>query len=477
MALKRVRAGRSEERANQKNEVASKDRPRILYVEDNSMNWETTSLELRREYTLDWARDSRSVYQKLKQESYDLILMDIELAGSELNGIQITRCLRGQVVDNPPDYMKDLKSVDTPILFLTAYTAKYDSESLAYTGADGVLTKPVDFQQLQKSMMQLIHSKRIIADRAIEQVKHTERVASAKIEEEIARREVLQESLQELEKKLADVNRKLEFSQEQLVHGEQLATFGSMIAGIAHELNSPTSAIEFSVAGLAQKHEVIERAIMALFDDSAQAQQLKNRFDAMFKDARESLDIMALSSGRMLEYCNALQTNARFDTSVVAGVDLNQVVAQSLLIARAKTKPYRIDYEPKPVALLTCKRNHLGQVVINLLSNAADAMAEKVVSGGDAFCEGVIRIQLEDKRDCEQAGVLLTIEDNGHGVKPELRENIFQSYFTTKLPGVGTGLGLAISYQIVTSHQGKMWADESALLGGARFNVWLPLPK
>jgi signal transduction histidine kinase len=323
----------------------------------------------------------------------------------------------------------------------------------------------------------LIHSKRIIADRAIEQVKHTERVASAKIEEEIARREVLQESLQELEKKLADVNRKLEFSQEQLVHGEQLATFGSMIAGIAHELNSPTSAIEFSVAGLAQKHEVIERAIMALFDDSAQAQQLKNRFDAMFKDARESLDIMALSSGRMLEYCNALQTNARFDTSVVAGVDLNQVVAQSLLIARAKTKPYRIDYEPKPVALLTCKRNHLGQVVINLLSNAADAMAEKVVSGGDAFCEGVIRIQLEDKRDCEQAGVLLTIEDNGHGVKPELRENIFQSYFTTKLPGVGTGLGLAISYQIVTSHQGKMWADESALLGGARFNVWLPLPK
>ena len=168
MVLKRVKAGRVEEPPEKKSGEVVKDRPRILYVEDNSMNWEITSLELRREYELDWAQDSRTVYQKLKQKTYDLILMDIELSGSDLNGVQITRCLRGQVVDNPFDYMKGLKSVDTPILFLTAYTAKYDSESLAYTGADGVLTKPVDFQQLQKSMMQLIHSKRIIADRAID---------------------------------------------------------------------------------------------------------------------------------------------------------------------------------------------------------------------------------------------------------------------------------------------------------------------
>ncbi|MBT6434761.1 MAG: response regulator [Deltaproteobacteria bacterium] len=477
MVLKRVKAGRVEEPPEKKSGEVVKDRPRILYVEDNSMNWEITSLELRREYELDWAQDSRTVYQKLKQKTYDLILMDIELSGSDLNGVQITRCLRGQVVDNPFDYMKGLKSVDTPILFLTAYTAKYDSESLAYTGADGVLTKPVDFQQLQKSMMQLIHSKRIIADRAIEQVKQTERVASAKIEEEVKRRELLEEPVGELEGRLAELNRKLEFAQEQLVHGEQLATFGSMIAGIAHELNSPTSAIEFAVGGLSEKHVLIERAIMALFDESPQALELKARFEQMFHDAKESLDIMTVSSGRMLEYCNALQTNARFDTSVVAGVDLNEVVQQSLLISRAKTKPYHIDFKPAAISPLTCKRNHLGQVVINLLSNAADAMAEKFVSGKDTQTGGTIRIRLEDKANLGEAGILLSIEDNGYGVKPELHESIFEGYFTTKRPGAGTGLGLAISQQIVVSHLGKIWVESSPELGGARFCVWLPVAR
>ena len=194
----------------------------------------------------------------------------------------------------------------------------------------------------------------------------------------------------------------------------------------------------------------------------------------MFQDAKGSLDIMTVSSRRMLEYCNALQTNARFDTSMVPGVDLNEVVKQSLLIARAKTKPYRVDYEPVPISSMTCKRNHLGQVIINLLSNAADAMAEKISNQADGPGEGVIRIELKDEMNSGEPGVLLTIEDNGDGVKPELCESIFESYFTTKRPGVGTGLGLAISHQIVTSHDGKIWVDESALLGGARFSVWLP---
>ncbi len=475
MVLKRVRIGQPNDPSREKTAAVPRDRPRILYVEDNSTNWEITSLELRRDYILEWARDCRAVFQKLDGESFDLILMDIELAGSDLDGIGITRCLRGQEVENAPDYIRGFTPIETPILFLTAYTARYDAESLAYTGADGVLTKPVDFQQLQKTMVQVIHSQRKRVGHAIQKARDTERVASEKIEKEVARREVLEESLHELEDRLAEMNSKLDFAQEQLVHGEQLATFGSMIAGIAHELNSPTSAIAFSINGLAEKHELIEKAIMALFDDSEPAQKLKARFEGMFKEANEALAIMGVSSDRMLEYCSALQTNARFDTSMVSDVDLNQVIQQSLLIARAKLKPYTIEFEPEPIRGLTCKRNHLGQVFINLLSNAADALADKFSEGNENLKDGCIRVTVAESKHQEKDGILITIEDNGDGVPANIRENIFESYFTTKNPGVGTGLGLSISRQIVVSHRGEMWVDSSSELGGAKFNVWLPL--
>ena len=278
--------------------------------------------------------------------------------------------------------------------------------------------------------------------------------------------------MQELEDRLSEVNQKLDFAQEQLVHGEQLATFGSMIAGIAHELNSPTSAIAFSIGDLAEKYELIERTIMALFDDSEPAQQLKKRFEEMFKDAKDTLNIVGLSSERMLEYCSALQKNARYDTSLVSDVNLNQVMEQSLLIARAKLKPY-IRFNPQTVEGVTCKRNHLGQVCINLLSNAADALAEKFSDQSSE--QGYIDISVQNFQDKGRDGVLIVVEDNGSGVPEEIRHSIFKSYFTTKKPGVGTGLGLSISHQIVSSHNGRMWVDASRSLGGARFNVWIPL--
>ena len=263
-------------------------------------------------------------------------------------------------------------------------------------------------------MMRAIHAQRKRVDHAIQKARDTERVASEKIEKEVARREVLEESLQELEDRLSEVNQKLDFAQEQLVHGEQLATFGSMIAGIAHELNSPTSAIAFSIGDLAEKYELIERTIMALFDDSEPAQQLKKRFEEMFKDAKDTLNIVGLSSERMLEYCSALQKNARYDTSLVSDVNLNQVMEQSLLIARAKLKPYTIRFNPQTVEGVTCKRNHLGQVCINLLSNAADALAEKFSDQSGE--QGYIDISVQNFQDKGRDGVLIVVEDNGSGV-------------------------------------------------------------
>tara|TARA_Y100001978_G_C23378181_1_gene284202 strand:- start:49 stop:537 length:489 start_codon:yes stop_codon:yes gene_type:complete len=160
---------------------------------------------------------------------------------------------------------------------------------------------------------------------------------------------------------------------------------------------------------------------------------------------------------------------------MVSDVDLNQVVEQSMLIARAKLKPYRLQYSPASIRGLTCKRNHLGQVFINLLSNAADALAEKFSSKDASLEDGLIVVKVVEVNRFDKDGILITIEDNGDGVPQKIRESIFDSYFTTKSPGVGTGLGLSISRQIVQSHHGKIWVESSSELGGASFNVWLPL--
>ena len=469
-----MKRGRLTEVATKKQDVGKVARPKILYVEDNETNWDITALELRSDYALEWARDSRTVFQKLAEKSFDLILMDIELAGSDLDGVEITRCLRGEKNGDLPDYAKNAVAIETPILFLTAYTARYDKSELVAMGADGVLTKPVNFHQMHQTMVGVIQAHRLRAQQALEQIQETRRDADELLQAEVSRRRKLESTLEALELRLCETREKLDFSQEQLVHAEQLATFGSMIAAIAHEFSSPASALQFALGRLNEKNETIAQGVLALFDDSKEAREVKVHFQALMRDSAEAMEIMDASVERIVEYCAALQSNARFDTSVISGVDLNDVITQSLLIVRAKTRPYELEFEPGWLELVTCKRNHIGQVVINLVGNAADAMLDHPrISGGDV--PGRIRISALNHELAEQPGILVAVEDNGRGVAPPIRKKIFQNYFTTKSRGSGTGLGLAICQQIITNHGGGIWVEDSSDLGGANFSFWIPL--
>jgi signal transduction histidine kinase len=103
----------------------------------------------------------------------------------------------------------------------------------------------------------------------------------------------------------------------------------------------------------------------------------------------------------------------------------------------------------------------IGQVLMNLLINAADAAPEG----------GAIRVTLAPS---ERRGVLMSVEDSGPGVSSELRSRIFDPFFTTKEPGKGTGLGLAIVHTIIDNHGGAVRVEEGATLGGAKFVVELP---
>ena len=120
---------------------------KILYVEDEDANWEVTELSLRGKYKLERARDSREAFELISKNTYDLILMDIQLARSDLNGVEICEALTGNRTEDLPDYAEGIRC-DTPIVVVTAYASLYSKENLLKSGAKDYITKPVDFTHL-----------------------------------------------------------------------------------------------------------------------------------------------------------------------------------------------------------------------------------------------------------------------------------------------------------------------------------------
>ena len=134
----------------------------VLYVEDNDENWNIVKLRLSRGFSLVRASTDREACEAFADpERFYAILMDIELGGSRMNGIQLTRLLRGKLsVVEVPEYARSVPKTDVPILFVSAYGGAYKQQELFDAGADHVLVKPVDFTKLSLALTNL-HLNRI----------------------------------------------------------------------------------------------------------------------------------------------------------------------------------------------------------------------------------------------------------------------------------------------------------------------------
>ena len=147
--------------SNVRNSTRPRDlrrRELVLYVEDNDDNWHVAKLRLSDGYELVRAVDAREACQVLRTRGADLsaVLMDIELRGSDLNGLELTelwrgKCARGSV----PEFARELPALLAPIIFVTAHGAKYADATLLAAGGDKVIAKPVDFGALSLALTQL----------------------------------------------------------------------------------------------------------------------------------------------------------------------------------------------------------------------------------------------------------------------------------------------------------------------------------
>jgi two-component system NtrC family sensor kinase len=238
--------------------------------------------------------------------------------------------------------------------------------------------------------------------------------------------------------------------QSQVLHAEKLATVGQIAAGVAHEINNPLTSVQMCVEAVLRKAEW------------AMEGRVPNDF--------ESADIGRLrkiqeGAERIRRFSKDLTTYARPSGRDVEQVALNDVVEHALSFCE-----HVID-EAK--AVLTCElsdalpaihvvRDHIMQVVTNLVSNAAQALHD---TGGNI----VIRTFRHGR-----AMVGLSVADDGEGIREEDRERVFEPFFTTKPAGRGTGLGLPVVRNIVLAHGGQV-GFEPRTGGGTVFTVTLPI--
>jgi signal transduction histidine kinase len=250
---------------------------------------------------------------------------------------------------------------------------------------------------------------------------------------------------EELEQKVEERTRELKNAQVQLVQQEKMTSLGLLVAGVAHELNTPLAAITANAELLS---DAVEGAAAGDFE--------------ALEDIRALLRPTGSAARRASEIIRRLQSFSRLDEAKRKEIDITEGLDLTLGLLGARLDEIRVrrDYAPD-TPLVECYPGPLNQVFLNLLVNAIDAMrgaGELFISAGPA--QGGERVRV-------------AIRDSGPGVEPDLLARIFDPFFTTKPPGQGTGLGLSISYNIIRRHGGKLRA-ESPPGQGATFIVEIP---
>jgi CheY-like chemotaxis protein len=129
---------------------------RILYVEDEDDNFIVAQFALRERFDLVRARSDKEACEILRREQFSIILMDIQLSGSTLNGIELTQALKGIERTNTPDYAVGVPLNGASVIIVTAYAALYSEQDMVLAGGDGFVTKPVDFIRLKLAMSRMI---------------------------------------------------------------------------------------------------------------------------------------------------------------------------------------------------------------------------------------------------------------------------------------------------------------------------------
>ncbi len=282
----------------------------------------------------------------------------------------------------------------------------------------------------------------------------------------------------------------LKQTQGQLIQNEKMSSLGQMIAGIAHEINNP---VNFISGNLSCTSEYAENAIALLklyqkhypFPDP-EIQQYVEDIDLEFlaEDLPKTIASMHVGANRIREIVLSLRNFSRLDRAEMKPVDIHEGIESTLLILhnrlkeKAHQREIQVIKEFGDLPKVECYAGQLNQVLMNILSNAIDALemtSDKQESNLEILSDSRLIPMIRLRTQLVEDWVRISIADNGPGMSEKIRDRIFDPFFTTKPVGKGTGLGLSISYQIIVEKHGGSFECISAPGEGSEFIIQIPL--
>lgn len=405
----------------------------ILIVDDSSANIMLLGSILQDHgYTVRAAITGELALKNVHRQAPDMILLDVNMPG--MDGYEVCKALKSEP-----------SLVEIPVIFVSAAGDTEDKLRAFEEGGVDYVTKP--FQA--KEVLARVETHLTLAR---------------------ARKELEQKN-SALEKALFELKQ----TQTHLVQSEKMAALGMLTAGIAHELNNPLNFISASVQALKKIVVPFEELIHLCEKSHGNCTHFErwcndNNHSELCETLIELVDNSCYGSNRAAEIVRGLRIFTRLDESELKSTDLHENLdAVLLLLHNRYMNRIKITKNYGELPTWVCQPGKLNQVFMNLVSNAIDAIYAKPWQTPDE--EITITTRLEERNDGYWAVVDIT--DTGTGMTDDVKQRLFQPFFTTKNVGDGVGLGLAISHGIVHEHEGTIEV-ESAPGKGSTFRVIIP---
>jgi signal transduction histidine kinase len=258
---------------------------------------------------------------------------------------------------------------------------------------------------------------------------------------------------QKAKQKIENAFDQLKATQAQLIQSEKMASLGELTAGVAHEIQNPLNFVNnFSEVNQELLEELESERLKAKGDRDEKLQ------DDLLNDIKENELKISHHGKRADEIVKGMLQHSRSSTGQKELTDLNLLADEYLRLAyhglRAKDKSFNADFHleiDEKMPKIKVIPQDIGRVLLNLINNAFYAVNKKAKEHQEDYKPMVF---VSTKKIGDK--IEIRVKDNGHGIPEEIKDKIFQPFFTTKPTGSGTGLGLSLSYDIVKAHGGNL---------------------